>query len=483
VAQTLNASLVASNAAGSGGAGGGASGASPTAGSGGAGGSGGGIAGSGAARSSINVTFNGNSAGAGGAAGDGGGGTTGAGGAGGALLNRVSGLTVVHATIDGNHAASGAAVSTGTGGTTTLKNTITTANGCAGPINTGGRSLRFGNTTCPGTTGDPKLGPLQDNGGPTRTERLGSGSAAIDKVPTFRSAGCPPHDQRDANRPTGPACDIGAVEDAPPTAVTGPAHSVGISAASLDGTMDARGLATTYRLEFGRTSAYGSATGPQSSSAVARFGVRQTLHNLRPFTTYHYRWVAQNVDGASFGADRTFTTARPSIQNASLSPTRFAVAKGSTPVVAAAGRKVRRGSKVRFRLAEAANVTLTVKRATKGVKLRRKGKRRCVTASRANVRALRRQLRKQLGSAATPRHLARAVRKAACLLYVRRGRLRRHGSAGANTVRFTGRMGRRALRLGRYRLELVAEERGVRSATRRLGFRIVSAKRKPKPKG
>ena len=53
------------------------------------------------------------------------------------------------------------------------------------------------------------------------------------------------------------------------------------------------------------------------------------------------------------------------------------------------------------------------------------------------------------------------------------------GDAGTNTVRFSGRMGHKALRVGRYRLELIAQEGGVRSATRRLGFRIVPAKRKP----
>lgn len=483
--QTLNASLVAGNSAGAGGAGGDGSGATATGGSGGDGGKGGGIAGSVGARNYTNVTFNGNSAGAGGAAGAGSGGVAGPGGAGGALLNGAGNLTVVHATIDGNSAASGGAVSTGSGAVTTLRTTITTANGCAGPIASGGvhdpRDLRFVNTTCPGTTtGDPKLGPLQLNGGPTMTQRLGSGSAAIDQVPT--SPGCPPHDQRGADRPSGRACDIGAVEDAPPTAATGAARNVGISKASLDGTVDPRGLATSYRLEIGTTRAYGRSTSPQGSASTVGFGVSQTLRDLRPFTTYHYRWVALNVDGASFGADRTFRTARPLIEGASLSPSSFAVAKAATPLKASASRRVRRGSKVRYRLAEGANVTFTVQQATKGVKLKGKGKGkgRCVRASSANIRALRRQLRKRLGNAATPKRLATALRKARCTLYVRKGRLHRHGAAGSNTVRFSGRIGGRALRLGRYRLELVAEEGGVHSATKRLRFRIVSGKPKPK---
>ena len=70
------------------------------------------------------------------------------------------------------------------------------------------------------------------------------------------------------------------------------------------------------------------------------------------------------------------------------------------------------------------------------------------------------------------------MRKARCTLYVRKGRLRRQGTAGANTVPFSGRIRRKALRVGRYRLELVATEKsGVRSRTKRLRFTIISAKK------
>lgn len=59
-------------------------------------------------------------------------------------------------------------------------------------------------------TGDPMLGPLQNNGGPTQTMLPGAGSAALD------AGGAAPcavaTDQRGALRPQGSACDIGAVE-------------------------------------------------------------------------------------------------------------------------------------------------------------------------------------------------------------------------------------------------------------------------------
>jgi hypothetical protein len=56
---------------------------------------------------------------------------------------------------------------------------------------------------------DPLIGPLADNGGPTRTMALLSGSPAID---AGDDANCPPTDQRGVSRPFGVRCDIGAFE-------------------------------------------------------------------------------------------------------------------------------------------------------------------------------------------------------------------------------------------------------------------------------
>jgi hypothetical protein len=60
-----------------------------------------------------------------------------------------------------------------------------------------------------GLTGDPKLGPLLDNGGRTFTQALLAGSPAIDKG---SDALCKETDQRGAKRPQGTHCDIGAFE-------------------------------------------------------------------------------------------------------------------------------------------------------------------------------------------------------------------------------------------------------------------------------
>ncbi|HEY6040716.1 MAG TPA: choice-of-anchor Q domain-containing protein [Anaerolineae bacterium] len=56
---------------------------------------------------------------------------------------------------------------------------------------------------------DPKVGPLQINGGSTATHALLAGSPAID---TGTNSGCPARDQRGLKRPQRLRCDIGAVE-------------------------------------------------------------------------------------------------------------------------------------------------------------------------------------------------------------------------------------------------------------------------------
>ena len=58
-------------------------------------------------------------------------------------------------------------------------------------------------------SGDPLLGSLADNGGPTKTHALLTGSNAID---TGYMGACPTIDQRGIDRPQGGGCDIGAFE-------------------------------------------------------------------------------------------------------------------------------------------------------------------------------------------------------------------------------------------------------------------------------
>jgi hypothetical protein len=77
-------------------------------------------------------------------------------------------------------------------------------------------SCGFTDPTDRESAGDPLLGPLADNGGPTPTLLPQPGSPLIDVIPIAScqadgAAGIT-SDQRGVTRPQGPGCDIGAVE-------------------------------------------------------------------------------------------------------------------------------------------------------------------------------------------------------------------------------------------------------------------------------
>jgi hypothetical protein len=131
-------------------------------------------------------------------------------------------VTMSNTTVAGNY---GAGIVVTDSGTATLQNSIVANNlvNCFG-VTSNGYNLSS-DTNCkfngPGDMNsiDPKLGPLQNNGGPTRTMALPSGSPAID---AGSPSGCSDSrgrllktDQRGMPRPdkedTG-GCDIGAYE-------------------------------------------------------------------------------------------------------------------------------------------------------------------------------------------------------------------------------------------------------------------------------
>lgn len=136
----------------------------------------------------------------------------------------------------------------------------------------------------------------------------------------------------------------------------------------------------------------------------------------------------------------TGTTARASISGFSVSPARFAV--GPRPTALSALRRAKstpRGTTFSYRLAGTASGTVMIR-----IERRLRGRisgRRCV--------AERRSLRQ----------------KAHCVRYVRKGTLTRRVNAGLNRTRFSGRLGRRALKLGRYRATITAAASGATRAS------------------
>ena len=165
-------------------------------------------------------------------------------GAGGALYqasgsSRLNNVTIAFnvADSDANGSGDGGGLRVA-GGTLSIQNSLMAGNSdasastkhpdCSGNVTSNGYNLVQNAAGCAlsgSTTGnligvDPLLGPLQANGGSTRTHALLAGSPAVDAgnpaAPGSQPAACLPVDQRGKQRPDGAACDIGAFESSPP---------------------------------------------------------------------------------------------------------------------------------------------------------------------------------------------------------------------------------------------------------------------------
>ncbi len=203
-----------------------------------------------------------------------------------------------------------------------------------GFLNSLGHNLDSGNTCGFSAVGDlvntdPLLGPLQNNGGPTPTRALLTGSPAIDQGD---NTSCPATDQRGIPRPQGVACDIGAYE-AGATADLGLAVSVspalvglsdrmtytlvisnlGPSAAmtvTITDTLPSSVTFITSTIGGGGTCAYGSAVTCTLSSLDADISVTATIVITAPASPEvitNTAWVASTTPDLS-PENNTMTT-------------------------------------------------------------------------------------------------------------------------------------------------------------------------------
>jgi hypothetical protein len=105
---------------------------------------------------------------------------------------------------------------------------------------------------------------------------------------------------------------------------TEPASNVQSTGATLNGTVDPGGVATSYQFEYGKSSeGYGSVS-PASPASVGSDSSIHTisaeLSGLQPDTAYHYRLAAIDSNGANRGHVQTFeTSGPPSLREQSVS--------------------------------------------------------------------------------------------------------------------------------------------------------------------
>ncbi len=96
-----------------------------------------------------------------------------------------------------------------------------------------------------------------------------------------------------------------------PTATTEAASALSYQRATLNGTVNPDGLATTYHFEYGETTSYGTKIPVPdvfAGEGTSNVKVNQTVKGLKLGPTYHFRLAATNADGTTYGEDRTFAT-------------------------------------------------------------------------------------------------------------------------------------------------------------------------------
>ena len=129
------------------------------------------------------------------------------------------------------------------------------------------------------------------------------------------------------------------------------------------------------------------------------------------------------------------------------------------------------GTSFTFTSSEAGMARLTVQKQVPGLKVRVRGRTRCLPRTRRRLRALRRQA----GSRAEFRRLLRRRR---CTAYKRIGSIQQRVTPGRNTIVFNGRIAGRRLRPGRYRALLrITDSAGNVSRVERIRFRVLRRRR------
>ncbi len=93
-----------------------------------------------------------------------------------------------------------------------------------------------------------------------------------------------------------------------------PASEVGPQSARLQGSVNPDAIQVSdCRFEYGTETSYGQSAPcvPAPGAGSAPVAVHAEITNLQPGTTYHYRLVAANANGASHGSDQQVTTLPP----------------------------------------------------------------------------------------------------------------------------------------------------------------------------
>jgi hypothetical protein len=214
------------------------------------------------------------------------------------------------------------------------------------------------------------------------------------------------------------------------------------------GSTDSDGAVASFAWDFGDgTGKTGStATTSHSYAKAGVYTAKLTVTDSEGCSSAQiFTGQAVSCNGGAGAVATASVDTPPSISGLRATNKRFAVAS-------ARAKRVKRGTRFRYRLSEAARVTFTISRKTTG---RRVGKS-CRTATRKNRNRRR------------------------CSRYVTAGTFTKSARRGLNRTAFTGRLRGRKLKPGSYRVSAVAKDKaGGKSRPRSAAFKIVSGRAGP----
>ena len=94
-----------------------------------------------------------------------------------------------------------------------------------------------------------------------------------------------------------------------PSVITTAASNITSTSSTLNGSVNPNGYITsTLKFEYGLTTAYGTSVTLTNLNGNTLTNVNANITNLTSNTTYHFRLVATNIGGTTYGADMSFTT-------------------------------------------------------------------------------------------------------------------------------------------------------------------------------
>ena len=189
-----------------------------------------------------------------------------------------------------------------------------------GPVSAvGGTTATLTGTVNPGSVATDwwfEYGTSTSYGSKTATTAAGSGSAnvPVNAPLTGLSPATTYHYRLVAKNASGTSNGADGVftTASPPVVVTSAATGVGPTSATLGGTVNPNGQATTWYVEYGTSTSYGSKTADgNAGSGTSSTAVSVAVSGLTAGRTYHFRLVATSSAGTTHGADVTFVTAEP----------------------------------------------------------------------------------------------------------------------------------------------------------------------------